>query len=82
MTLKGNAMGESRLDRSQRYWRYAAEAFHCSSATKNSDMRGAYVRIAMSWAALADELEKAEAASSWGTGQLSPPLDPVRHRPH
>ena len=76
----GKGVVESRLDRSERYWRYAAEAFHSSSVAKNGDMRGAYVRIAMSWAALADELEKAEAASYGGTGKLPPPLEPIRPR--
>jgi hypothetical protein len=73
-------MGESRLDRSERYWHMASEAFHDSFEAKNEESKNAFLRIAMGWAALASALEAAEAESYWATiGSTSPLRTPVRY---
>ena len=73
-----NAGSESRLERSERYWHMAAEAFHASFMAVRPEVKASFVRIAMAWATLANELERAEEA--WSAGGPALPKDPIRRR--
>jgi len=66
------------LERSERYWRMAAEAFHSAFMARNEETRSALMRVAMAWAALANELEEAEAALYWASGRDLPRGTPIR----
>jgi hypothetical protein len=70
-------MGETRLERSERYWHMAAEAFHSSFMAKTAENSAIYQRIALAWAALANELEQAEFSRYGETGN-SLPQPPIR----
>jgi len=66
------------LERSERYWRMAAEAFHSAFMARNEGTRSALMRVAMAWAALANELEEAEASLYWASGRDFPVGGPIR----
>ena len=68
----------SRLERSERYWHMAAEAFHASFMASRPEVKASFVRIAMAWATLANELERAE--ESWSVNGAALPKDPIRPR--
>jgi len=69
---------ESRLERSERYWHMAAEAFHASFMASRPEVKASFVRIAMAWATMANELERAE--ESWSADGPAFPRDPIRPR--
>src|SRR5258705_11212401 len=71
-------MGETRLERSERYWHMAAETFHSSFMARTPDMRASFQRIALSWVAFANELEQAEFSRYGATGNPLPPQPPIR----
>ena len=73
-------MSESRLQRSERYWNLAAEAFHSSFMASRPEMRTSFLRIAMAWATLANELERAEESAFWSVDGPPAPKDPIRPR--
>ena len=53
---------EAPAERAARYWKKAAILYHQACASEASEVRERYVQIAMSWAALATELENAPVA--------------------
>jgi len=50
---------ETPLERIARYWKKAAEAYRQACSAKSDEAKSLYIQMAMVWATLAHELERA-----------------------
>jgi len=53
---------ETPVERSARYWKKAANCYHQACTCETFEVRAACIDMAMAWAALAAELERAPTA--------------------
>ena len=50
------------MERAAHYWKRAAEAYSRACEAESDEVKKLYIQVAMSWAALAHELERAPPA--------------------
>ena len=62
--------------RCARYWKKAARMYSLACSAEAPEVKGLYMRVAMSWAAMANELER---GTITGQAAGSAPEDHYRH---
>jgi len=61
---------EMKTERAARYWKRAAENYHEACTSKSYETRAIYIQVAMGWAALATDLERAHAVAQQETSEV------------